>query len=433
MKTGSGPAPTSSTPNAPAPWSVCLVAAPMPPSCANSTWRQGNSSPTGSRCRKPSRRSAGTIRTPFWSAPTSGPLTHRIRLPADRQAVASRHATGRCGVDVRRGTHDVIVPAGLRSHTGLRAHLCCPVPSTSSTTERYELRGSELVRIDVPSDASSISMHREWLLIEPRTDWTSGTASYPAGSLLATDYDEFISGARELTVVFEPDAHTCLHQYAWTRDRLLLVTLADVASRVEIVTPGSWDRAAADGHSRGNRKRDRRRRRDWRRVLSGFQRLRQSLTAVARHRRRSAGADQSRAGLLRRRKPHRAAAFRDIQRRHRDPVLRCSIRRDRRARPDPARTATADSRYSYTPGYSPVMGRLWLARGGTYVLANIRGGGEYGPRCNTWWWPAACFGSVGLAILVHKTGYPRAMNHDHEKRRERGPCRGAALPAGANR
>jgi prolyl oligopeptidase len=35
---------------------------------------------------------------------------------------------------------------------------------------------------------------------------------------------------------------------------------------------------------------------------------------------------------------------------------------------------------SMNPGYSPVMGRLWLEQGGAYVLANIRGGGEFGPN-----------------------------------------------------
>ena len=34
---------------------------------------------------------------------------------------------------------------------------------------------------------------------------------------------------------------------------------------------------------------------------------------------------------------------------------------------------------SMTPGYSGVLGKLWLERGGTYVVANIRGGGEFGP------------------------------------------------------
>ena len=32
-----------------------------------------------------------------------------------------------------------------------------------------------------------------------------------------------------------------------------------------------------------------------------------------------------------------------------------------------------------TPRYDPVLGRLWLEHGGVYVLANIRGGGEFGP------------------------------------------------------
>ncbi len=35
---------------------------------------------------------------------------------------------------------------------------------------------------------------------------------------------------------------------------------------------------------------------------------------------------------------------------------------------------------SMTPGYSASMGKLWLEQGGVYVLSNIRGGGEYGPK-----------------------------------------------------
>jgi prolyl oligopeptidase len=34
---------------------------------------------------------------------------------------------------------------------------------------------------------------------------------------------------------------------------------------------------------------------------------------------------------------------------------------------------------SMTPSYSPLLGKLWLEPGHVYVLANIRGGGEFGP------------------------------------------------------
>ena len=42
-------------------------------------------------------------------------------------------------------------------------------------------------------------------------------------------------------------------------------------------------------------------------------------------------------------------------------------------------TAYGGFEVSSNPGYSGTVGKLWLERGGAYVLANIRGGGEFGP------------------------------------------------------
>ncbi len=42
-------------------------------------------------------------------------------------------------------------------------------------------------------------------------------------------------------------------------------------------------------------------------------------------------------------------------------------------------TAYGGFQVSNTPSYSGTIGKLWLERGGAYVLANIRGGGEFGP------------------------------------------------------
>lgn len=43
-------------------------------------------------------------------------------------------------------------------------------------------------------------------------------------------------------------------------------------------------------------------------------------------------------------------------------------------------TAYGGFQVSQTPSYAAVSGKLWLEKGGVYVLANIRGGGEFGPR-----------------------------------------------------
>ena len=112
--------------------------------------------------------------------------------------------------------------------------------------ESYELRDGELIRIDIPTD-TNWSVHRQWLLIMLRTDWIRDDVTYLAGSVLLADYEGFLAGTAELHVVFKPDAHTAFALAAWTRDRLFIVSLADVATRVETVVPGSWQVEPAPG------------------------------------------------------------------------------------------------------------------------------------------------------------------------------------------
>jgi prolyl oligopeptidase len=247
--------------------------------------------------------------------------------------------------------------------------------------EVNELRGAELVRIEVPTDAS-VTIHREWLLIELRTDWAIGDTTYRAGSLLAADYDEFLSGTRDLRIVFAPDDHTALHQYTWTKDRLLLVTLADVASRVETVTPGSWSRAPLPGLPPATNTV----------VVSTEESSDEffldssSFTAPSRLLRGTAD------GPLEQIKS--APAFFDAE--NITVAQHFVASKDGTkipyfvVRPSGADGPGPTLLYGYggfeasnTPGYSGVLGRVWLARGGTYVMANIRGGGEYGPGWHT--------------------------------------------------
>jgi prolyl oligopeptidase len=70
---------------------------------------------------------------------------------------------------------------------------------------------------------------------------------------------------------------------------------------------------------------------------------------------------------------------------------------------------------SEAPAYKPEMGKLWLEKGGAYVLANIRGGGEFGPA----WHDAALrehrqrafddFAAVAQDLFVHKVTSPRRL------------------------
>ncbi|BCJ64348.1 prolyl oligopeptidase family serine peptidase [Polymorphospora rubra] len=237
-----------------------------------------------------------------------------------------------------------------------------------------------LRRIDVPDDADW-DVHRQWLLVRVRSDWTVGGVTHPAGAVLVTGFDDFLAGGRDLTVLFEPDAHTSVSEYAWTRNHLLLVLLRDVRTELVVLTPGpdGWAREPLPGVPAMDH--------------SGILDTEPDLDDY--YATTSEGflqPDTLRLGVI----------GGDVEPVKREPAYfdphGLTVRQffatsadgtqvpyfvvgDAGASVGPTLlTGYGGFEVSRTPAYDAVVGRGWLARGGTYVVANIRGGGEYGPQ-----------------------------------------------------
>ncbi len=104
----------------------------------------------------------------------------------------------------------------------------------SSTT--LLVRDNGTIKLDVPLDAN-VSAWREWLLVNLRTDWTVGGQTLPAGGLAAIRLDAFLAGDRTFQVLFAPTARRSLQGFATTKSHIVLSILDNVRSRSEVLTP----------------------------------------------------------------------------------------------------------------------------------------------------------------------------------------------------
>ncbi len=251
-------------------------------------------------------------------------------------------------------------------------------------TEEYLRRGDELVRIDVPEDAL-VEAHREWLVIRTRSAWQVDGTTYPAGALLAAKFDDYLAGSRDLTVLFQPDAHNHLTYYDWTQHHLILHTLSDVHSRLTVLTPGDdgWTSTPLsgvpeDGYTDlADTESD---------TDDAYLLMSSGFTEPATLRRGVVGSDE--VEVLK-----QAPAFFDadgmtVQQFTTTSDDGTTIPYFVVTPPNAEGGPTLLHGYGgfeipMTPAYNGGIGRGWLARGGTYVEANIRGGGEYGPEWHT--------------------------------------------------
>jgi prolyl oligopeptidase len=254
------------------------------------------------------------------------------------------------------------------------------------TNELFVRRDGSLVKIEKPDDANA-AVHREWLLFELRSDWSVGEQTFKAGSLLAAEFDGFMAGRRELHVLFEPTERTSLVAWAGTRHHILLTTLDNVRSRVEAATfvDRAWARQPLAGVPEFGTASvtpvDEIESDDCWLVTSSP--LEPSTLSI-----RSASTPVTPAERLK-----QTPAFFKAD--------GLKVEQHEAVSPDGTRIpyfqigpaglpldgSTPTLLYGYggfeiplVPGYNATVGSAWLEKGHVHVIANIRGGGEFGPR-----------------------------------------------------
>jgi prolyl oligopeptidase len=250
------------------------------------------------------------------------------------------------------------------------------------------LQGGQLVPIDKPQDAQ-LSFRRDRVFLELRSDWKLPEVTWPRGSLLVADTAAYLKGERKLTALFTPTATRSLDAFALTRDTVLLNILDNVAGRVEEWTErdNKWARREVNTPYPGR--------------LS-LQTLHDPMLAgdplaesyllnaadfLSPDSLQLALTGTDKRELLKSRPTFFDAAGMRVEQRFanskdgtRVPYFVVWPKGAKNDGHNPTLLyGYGGFEVSQTPFYSGAVGRAWTSQGGVFVLANIRGGGEFGP------------------------------------------------------
>lgn len=292
------------------------------------------------------------------------------------------------------------------------------------------LDGDRRVRLDVPTDARVGFMHSagvagDTLLLELRSDLTLGDRTYPRGALLATDLPAYLKGERRFTVLFEPTATRSLASYTTTRSHVVLDILDNVASRLEewrrdgtrftrraiaAPSPGTLAVGALNDPMLRDDPLAEQYTLNYADFLTPDTLLLGRTGSDERTTLKSLPATFDAAGL---KATQHVATSRDGTKVPYFVVGPADLKLDGT---NPTMLyGYGGYRISLAPWYPRGWGPAWLAKGGVFVVANIRGGGEFGPA----WHDAAVkankqrsyddFIAVAEDLIARKVTSPRHL------------------------
>ena len=254
---------------------------------------------------------------------------------------------------------------------------------TFFTSEVFVRRQDAFVRLEKPADAQ-VHTFADWLLLKLRADWTVGGQTHAGGSLLAVNFDAFLQGRRQFTTLFEPTPRKSLASISATKNFLILNELENVRSRPWLLreTGGHWTRTPIEAPAFGNVEVhgiDDDESDDYFMTVTDF------LTPSSLYLGTAGRAEREKLKGLPDFFRTDGLEIQQFEAVSKDGTRVPYFQVSRQGLKLDGKTPTLLYGYggfeiSMLPNYSPGSGAAWLERGGVFVLANIRGGGEFGPR-----------------------------------------------------
>ncbi|MDZ4789635.1 MAG: prolyl oligopeptidase family serine peptidase [Hyphomicrobiales bacterium] len=245
-------------------------------------------------------------------------------------------------------------------------------------------RNGARVKLDVPKDAS-VSCSHDWLILEMRKGWEIGGAVYAPGTLVAIKLSVFLTGDRKFDVLFENAGRRALESVSFCGGRLILGILDNLSPQFEALTPSphGWTRERLAGAPEIGAAYVWRL--DWDESEANGELLAQTENPLTPATLKLLSPDSAPQVLKRAPEVFNAQGLRVT--RH-DAV---SIDGERipytQVGPGGETGEAPVHLYGYggfavskKPSYNASIGKMWLERGGVSVVANLRGGGEFGVR-----------------------------------------------------
>lgn len=252
---------------------------------------------------------------------------------------------------------------------------------TFFTSEVFAYRNGSLSKLDIPADAEFETVFRNQLLIRLKTNWQRDGETWKQGSLVSIDLDELLKNEGNVTLVTEPDSRSAIDSVSRTRDLVLVNRMTDVRAKLDAynLVGGKWQIREVDAPGMGRIS-----------VISTsedsnafFFTYEDFLTPTTLYQAEGLSKPQSAKSLpaFFDTSPYEVTqSFTESSDGTRVPYFMVAPKgMELNGKNKTLIYAYGGFQVSEQPGYSATIGMDWLAEGGVYVLANIRGGGEYGP------------------------------------------------------